>query len=108
MVAGKYDFVIEEGASFSRVLTFDSDYTMPVSAQLVAATATGATPVINLSSTDSSDYLSIASNTVTILMTPTYTAALNFTELEYNLEFTFNGGVKTRILEGIITLSREI
>ena len=48
-----------------------------------------------------------AAGTVTLAMTATQTAALSFNKAFYDLELTLTGTV-TRILEGIITLSREV
>ncbi len=107
MTAAKYDFTIDQGSSFSRVLTFESDYTMPSFARLVAASSTAT--VLDIDTTDTVNFLSLntSAKTVTILLVPTYTALLDFNTADYQLEFTFASGSKDRILEGVITLSNQ-
>ena len=44
----------------------------------------------------------------TITMTAAATALLNFSSLKYDLEAVSGAGTVTRLLEGIITLSKEV
>lgn len=99
---------IEQGSSFTRVLTFASDYTMPTYARLLAVASSST--VMDLKTTGTVNYLSMntSAKTLTIVTTPTYTAALNFTEADYQLEFTFATGSEQRILEGVFTLSSQL
>jgi hypothetical protein len=112
MAAAVYDFEIEQGASLSVVFTwYDSsnslvDLTSYTAAMKAKVNVDDTTAVI-----DSSSNLTItlggALGTITLIMTASQTAALTFRTTHYDLELTLNGTV-TRLVKGIITLSKEV
>lgn len=115
MAAAVYNFDIEQGATFSKVVTwYDADgalvdLTSYTAAMKAKVNEDDTTPVI-ISSGDSQNLtitLGGALGTITLAMTAAQTAALTFRTAHYDLELTLTGTV-TRLLKGIITLDKEI
>ena len=112
MAAAEYDFSIEQGATFSKVVTwYDSsgslvDLTSYTAALKAKVNKDDANAVI-----DSTSNLTItlggAAGTITFAMTASQTAALTFRTAYYDLELTLSGTV-TRLLKGLITLDKEV
>ena len=115
MGAGRYDFTIEQGATFSRVVTWKDAAGTPINltsytaamqiretkdASSAIATSAGISPTITLT-------LGGAAGTITISISATVTAAFTFETAYYDLELTLSG-VVTRLLEGIVTLDKEV
>lgn len=115
MPAGKYDILIEQGATFQEVYTLRdvnkalinlTGYTgemqirETVDSTSTLASSTGTSPTITVT-------LGGAAGTITVSMTSAATAALSFDKAVYDLEITL-GSVVTRLLEGVVTLSREV
>ena len=118
MAAGKYDITIEQGATFTlpisykdsndAVIDLSSGYTArmrikeSVGGTLLASTesgdSTGATITIALAS---------SGNNITISMTATNTAALNFDHAVYDLELV-SGSQVDRIIQGTVNLAKEV
>lgn len=113
MAAGRYDFTIEQGAYFERVITYKNEAGTPINltgytARLIARKRVGdAAAVINLTS-GSGLALGGAAGTITISIADNVTAAYNFNQLIYNLELTPPSGNDVRLLKGIITLDKEV
>jgi len=120
MGAGKYDFTIEQGADFIRRITWKQPNGTPVD-----LTDYSASMKIKLSPKYSDHILWLTSNTtppnpggitlggsggtIDILITASQTRALDFDEAMYDLELeNVVSGRVTRLLEGRVTLSREI
>ena len=117
MSAGNYNFTIEQGANFSKTLTWKTSggvsidiggYTIRMMAR---RDYKDTTPVISLSTVNPPGGITIAGTGSTgqfdITMSATVTAALDFSTLQYDIEMVKSGKV-TRLLEGMITLSKEI
>ena len=117
MSAGHYDFTIEQGANFSKTITWKDQagaginihgYTIRMMAR---NEYTDAAPVITLSTVPAIGGISItdeANGVFALSMTAAQTAALNFSLLKYDLEVQSPEGVVTRLLEGSISLSKEV
>tara|TARA_Y100001938_G_C8088394_1_gene433510 strand:+ start:477 stop:839 length:363 start_codon:yes stop_codon:yes gene_type:complete len=118
MSAGRYDITIEQGATFTlpisykdsndAVINLSSNYTARMrikeshGGSLLASTesgdSTGATITVTLAA---------SGNNVTISMTATNTAALNFDSAVYDLELV-SGSEVDRLLEGRVKLKKEV
>ncbi|KKN51475.1 hypothetical protein LCGC14_0622160 [marine sediment metagenome] len=108
------DAAIEQGATFSKVVTYrDSagdlvdltSYTLRMTIRnkvggTVIATSTGGTPTITLTNGG-------VAGTITITITGANTTTLNFVRAVYDLEIVL-GAVITRLMRGIVELDKEI
>jgi hypothetical protein len=112
MTAGIYDFTLEQGATFSRTLTYKID---DVAVNLTGYTARmkakrrfdDVSPLINLTTENGGITLGGSAGTITLTMSATDTAALSFDTAFYDLELVSGGGVVTRLVRGTIALSKE-
>jgi len=118
MSSGVYNFTIEQGCTFSKTFTWKdangsainiSGYTIRMMAR---NNYDDALPVITLSTVATPGGIAIvgdgSAGQFTISMTAVVTAALNFSQLVYDIEVVSGAGVVTRLLEGKITLSKEV
>ncbi|MCZ7404484.1 MAG: hypothetical protein O8C67_06085 [Candidatus Methanoperedens sp.] len=119
MSAGNFNFEIEQGVTFSKTFTWKDSggnaitiagYTI----RMMARNDYGDTlPVISLSTvTPTPGGIAIvgdgSAGQFTITISATVTAGYNFSTLKYDLEAISGAGVVTRLLEGEITLSKEV
>lgn len=114
MSAGKYNFEIEAGATFSRTITYkDSDNdAIDLSGSTVRMQIRN-----NYSSSDAaislttpSTGIAFTSNTgeFTITMTAAQTSAFTFRQGVYDIEIEYSGGTVERILEGRVKISSQV
>ncbi len=114
MAAGKYNFLIEQGAHFNYSLgvTDDSgnvsDLTSYTGKMQIKSDNTQSTSILELSTSGS--YMSITGSTgVIALSVPnTVTSTLSFDTAVYDLIITSPIGVVTRLLEGSVNLSTQV
>jgi hypothetical protein len=114
-MAGRYDIVIEQGASFRREINWQpggvmADLTGYTARMHVRADYADVSPQVTLTtengriavSDDSGDY------NILLTMTPSTTAALDdWGRGVWDLEIVSGGGTVTRVLEGYALLSLE-
>ena len=124
MSAGRYDIMIEQGATFTLPISYkdssdavinlatttnnNPDYT----ARMKIKESAGGTIIASSESSDApKNTLSIAlaasGNNITVTMSATNTAALDFETAIYDLELV-SGASVDRIIEGRVKLSREV
>ena len=110
MGADTLDLIIEQGATFEKILTlYDSagvlrDLTGYTGRMMARTTIDAVSTVISLTSpTD----IVISGGTITINIDAATTAAYTFTTLVYDLEIEKASKV-TRVVQGSITLSKEV
>lgn len=125
MAAGVYDFTVEQGATFQRVLTWLDDSSAPVNLSGYTARMmfrpTYAdldipTPVLSLTSPSGGITLGGSAGTITIVITAAQTAALPVPTVTveadhhyvYDLELQSGAGVVNRLLQGEVTISQEV
>ena len=112
MAAGKYDFKIEQGATFSRQVTWTDSTGTAIN--LTGYTVSGKvrkkytdnTPLATFTCT----ITNAAGGIFTFALTATQTAALVSTGVQegiYDIEASISGTVY-RILEGVVTISPEV
>ena len=118
MAAGRYDITIEQGATFTLPISYkDSndaviDLSSSYTARMKIKESTGGTVIASTESADSpKNTLSIAlaasGDNITISMSATNTAALDFETAIYDLELVAASNVD-RIIEGRVKLNREV
>lgn len=121
MLAGAYNFTIEQGTSFTRLIEIEypdpDDLTVFIPFDLTGYSASmqirrtidSATPQITL--TDSNGRIEIQSasvaNAIRLTLSPEETALVE-TDGVYDIEIEDNSGVVSRILKGTVTLSRQV
>jgi hypothetical protein len=114
MSAGKKDFIIEQGATFSKVLTWkDSagaaiNLTGYTARMHVRTDIDAATPFLQLTTENSRIALGGVAGTITLTISATDTAAITNTSGVYDLELVSGAGVVTRLLEGNIIITKEV
>jgi hypothetical protein len=118
MSAGKYDFTIEQGANFSKTFTWKTSAGVAININgytirmMAREDYENAPPTISLSTVATPGGITIigdgSTGQFTLAMTPTVTALLDFSTLLYDIEMVSGAGAVTRLLEGTITLSKEI
>jgi hypothetical protein len=115
MSAGKHDIIIEQGATFTEVYALrDVNHALinltaytgamqireSAESTTTLASSTGTSPTITLT-------MGGTAGTITVSISATNTAALNFDQAVYDLEIT-TGTTVTRLLAGNVTLSKEV
>jgi hypothetical protein len=109
MAAGKYNFTLEQGATFSREITVQDSGS--------AMNLTGYTPRMQMRSTHDSSTIaltitaSISNATqgkISLSATDTLTSAVEEGIYVYDLEIESSGGTVTRLMEGNVTVTPEV
>lgn len=110
-MAGKYNITIEQGATYTKTFTWkDSDGN--------AVDLTGYSGRMHIRENyktedvllDVEPYMTLggAAGTISITISDDITSALTFDSAVYDLELEDSDGVVTRLLEGSVTLSKEV
>lgn len=109
---GVYDFTIYQGATFSRVITWKDESETLVNltgytARMQIRQRIGGDTLIALTTENSRIALGGTAGTITLNVSATDTAALTMDGV-YDLELVSAAGVVTRLLQGSVTLSKEV
>lgn len=112
MTAGIYDIIIEQGATFTRTVTWKDEAETPInltgySARLQMRESVDATSTFLSLTSGSGITLGGTAGTILIEISATDTAALTQSGV-YDLELVSGAGVVTRLLQGSVTLSKEV
>lgn len=116
MAAGTYNFTIEQNADMNKTLTFYTDSTRTSTEDIssytiemqIRKTKDSVDFIDELTDSNSRiDMTNAGSGIIILKWTAAQTASFDFYEAYYDLVFT-DGGVKTRKLEGVITLSKGV
>ena len=124
MAAGKYSFVIEQGATFQRELVYQDSLGNPIDltdygARMQIRPAPGSSTLyMTLSSSLTSDGSGLnlyglngtnpkTSGSIGIIISAISSSALTFDEAAYDLEL-YSGSFVNRIIEGKVKLSKEV
>jgi hypothetical protein len=115
MAAGKYDFTIEQGTTFLKTFVWKDSNGDPIvitdfTIRLKAKNQYADSAILIDLSTDGGGITIIdpAAGSFEAYMSATETAALDFSKGLYDLEMEDPDGEVTRLLEGKVTLSREV
>lgn len=114
MAAATYDFEIEQGATLIKPIVWNDGNGAPVnltgySARMqVRKNVAAADVLLELSTTNSKIQITPMTGTVTLVFSATTTAAIDWSRGKYDLEMTSGDGTVTRLIEGEISISKEI
>ena len=114
MSAGRYNFEIEEGATFTRTITYtdNEDTAIDLAGSTVRMQIrdnyAAADAVISLSTPNTGITLSNETGKFTITMTATQTESLGIKQGVYDIEVEYSNGTVERILEGRVKISRQV
>jgi hypothetical protein len=115
MSAGIHNISIEQGATFTQVMTWKISGTAVnltgYTARLKARSTVGSRTVPSMSLTSSTGggiTLGGSAGTITISLSATETTALNPGKYTYDLELQSSGGVVTRLLKGNLKVVAEV
>lgn len=114
MAAGSYDITIEQGATFSLVLTWKDENGALInltgfSARMQIRENVESEDVIaSLATSGSGIVLGGALGTITITIDAAITATIRQTFAVYDLELQSASGVVTRLVQGAVTISPEV
>lgn len=112
-MASRYDIACEQGATFSRVITYQGadgapiDLTTYTARMQVRETAESGTTLLNLTTENGGIALGNVAGTVTLTATATQTAGIAAGEWVYDIELV-SGATVTRLLQGCFTVDAEV
>jgi len=113
MAAGEYDFTLEQGATFSKVLTWKDENGDPINltgytARMQLRRYPGDSELVaELTTENGGIALGGAAGTITLTIAATETEEIDTAEGKYDLEL-ISGATVTRLLQGAWTLSKEV
>jgi len=113
MAATTYDILIEQGATYSQLITYKEsgvavNLTGYTARMQVRSTLESATTVVELTTANSRIALGGTAGTITLTISATDTAALTAGRGVYDLELVSGSGIVTRLLQGVATISRNV
>jgi len=109
MAAGTYNFTIEQGATFSRLLTLkENDSVMNLSGYSAASQMRLSHDTSTVAGTISATVTNASAGQITLSMTATATGNMEEGMYVYDIEITAGSGAVTRILQGKVTLTPQV
>ena len=109
MAAGTYNFILEQGATFTRQLTVkENGSAMNLTNYTVASKMRSTHDSSTVAGTFTCTVSDASGGKITMNMTATTTAAIEEGMYVYDIEITNSAGTVTRILEGEITVNPEV
>ena len=109
MAAGTYNFTIEQGTTFNRVLTLpENGSAMNLTGYSVASQMRSTHDSSSIVATFSGSVTNASSGQITLSLTNSQTSAIEEAIYVYDVEITSGAGSVTRILEGNITVTPEV
>lgn len=114
MAAASHDFTIEQGVTTAKSFIWkDSageviDLTGYTARMQIRESITSTSTLLSATTANGQLVIVAAQGKVTLTLTATETAALSFTTGVYDIEMVSSGGAVTRLVEGTITLSKEV
>ena len=109
MAAGTYNFIIDQGATFTRQLTVkENDSVMDLSGYSVASKMRSTHDSSTVAGTFTCTISNASGGVITISMSSSTTAAIEEAIYVYDLEITSGAGIVTRLLQGEVTVNPEV
>jgi hypothetical protein len=113
MAATTYDILIEQGATYSQVITYKDagvavNLTGYTARMQVRATLESASTLVELTTANSRIALGGTAGTISLTIAAADTAALTAGRGVYDLELVSGSGIVTRLLQGVATISRNV
>lgn len=114
MAAATYDFEIEQGTTLLKPIVWKDSNGTPVnltgySAKMqVRQSAASPDALLEMSTVNGKIQITPSTGTIVLVFSATTTAAITWKRGKYDLELTAGDGTVTRLIEGEITISKEI
>ena len=109
MAAGTYNFILEQGATFNRILTVkENNSAMNLTNYTVASKMRSTHDSGTVVGTFTCTISDATAGEITMQMTNSTTAAIEEGIYVYYLEITNSAGTVTRLMEGNITVNPEV
>ena len=109
MSAGTYNFILEQGATFNRILTLkENNAVMNLTGYSVASKMRSTHDSSTVVGTFTCTISDASAGQITMQMTNSTTAAIEEGIYVYDLENTASSGTVTRIMEGNVTVNPEV
>ena len=115
MAAGYYDIEIEQGADYSQTVNYtdSSGVTIDLStyssgSMQIRESSESSSSLIDLTTANGRITLAQGDPNITLTLSATETASLDFDHAKYDLEVVASGGEVSKILRGNVKLIREI
>ena len=109
MAAGTYNFIMDQGATFTRQLTVkENDSVMDLSGYSVASKMRSTHDSSTVAGTFTCTISNASGGVITISMSSSTTAAIEEAIYVYDLEITSGAGIVTRLLQGEVTVNPEV
>ena len=109
MAAGTYNFILEQGATFNRILTVkENNSAMNLTNYTVASKMRSTHDSGTVVGTFTCRISDATAGEITMQMTNSTTAAIEEGIYVYDLEITNSAGTVTRLMEGNITVNPEV
>ena len=109
MAAGTYNFIVEQGATFTRQLTVkENDSLMNLTGYSVASKMRSTHDSSTVVGTFTCTVSNASGGIITVAMTSSTTADIEEGIYVYDLEITSGAGIVTRLLQGEITVNPEV
>ena len=109
MSAGTYNFILEQGATFNRILTLkENNAVMNLTGYSVASKMRSTHDSSTVVGTFTCTISDASAGQITMQMTNSTTAAIEEGIYVYDLEITNSAGTVTRIMEGNINVNPEV
>ena len=109
MAAGTYNFILEQGATFNRILTVkENNSAMNLTNYTVASKMRSTHDSGTVVGTFTCTIRDATAGEITMQMTNSTTAAIEEGIYVYDLEITNSAGTVTRLMEGNITVNPEV
>ena len=109
MAAGTYNFIVEQGATFNRILTVkENNSAMNLTGYSVASKMRSTHDSSTVVGTFKCTISNASGGIITMTMTPAVTGAIEEGIYVYDLEITSGTGTVTRLLQGEVTVNPEV
>tara|TARA_R110002020_G_scaffold158475_1_gene341636 strand:- start:390 stop:725 length:336 start_codon:yes stop_codon:yes gene_type:complete len=109
MAAGTYNFILEQGATFTRTLTVkENNSAMNLSGYSVASKMRSTHDSSTVVGTFTCTISNASGGVITMNMTANTTSAIEEGIYVYDIEITSSAGTVTRLMEGNVTVNPEV
>ena len=109
MAAGTYNFTIEQGATFTRLLTLkENNSVMNLTGYSAASQFRSTHDSSTVACTITASVTNASAGQITLSMTAAATGAVEEGIYVYDVEITASSGAVTRILQGQVTVTPEV
>ena len=109
MAAGTYNFILEQGATFTRTLTVkENNSAMNLSGYSVASKMRSTHDSSTVVGTFTCTISNASGGVITMNMTANTTSAIEEGIYVYDIEITSSAGTVTRLMDGNVTVNPEV